>query len=141
MVTQHKLCTNKILNANWYASRPKRRKQSRRHCKTIDKNLHHQLPTVQVTNIEIHHAIHQLLNFDECGLVNPVTFVVTVRGRALHRQLLPIPHVSLQLPPVAWALCAAKADIYARVVYLHARQGTGKVILNFESSHHTAYRI
>ena len=100
-----------------------RRKQSCRYCKTIGKNLHHHCQTVQVTNVEIHHAIHQLLNFDECGLVNPIAFVVTVRGRALHGQPLPIPHVSLQLPPVARALCAAKADVYARVVYLHVRQG------------------
>ncbi len=78
---------------------------------------------MQVTNIEIHNAIYQLLSFEECGLVNPIAFVVAVRGRALIGQPLPIPHITLALPPVARALCAAKADVYARVVYLHVRQG------------------
>ncbi len=120
MLTQHKLCTNKIFKYNLV--------QSCRYCKTIDKNLYHHFRPAQVTNVEIHNAVYQLLTFEECGLINPVAFVVTVRGRALHGQPLPIPHISLQLPPVARALCAAKADIYARVVYLHACQGRGKII-------------
>ncbi len=76
-----------------------------------------------MTDVEIHNAIFQLLTFDECGLVNPVMFVVAVRGRALNGQPLPIPHVHQHLPLLVWAVCAARADIYTRVVYLHARQG------------------
>ncbi len=78
---------------------------------------------MQVTHLEIAHAIHQLLTFDECGLVNPVTFVVTMRGRAVNGQPLPIPHMHQHLLPLVRAICATKADIYAQVVYLHARQG------------------
>ncbi len=77
---------------------------------------------MQVTNIEIHNAIFQLLTFDECGLVNPVVFVVAVRGRAVNGQPLPIPHVHQHLPPLVQAVCATWANVYARVVYLHARQ-------------------
>ncbi len=78
---------------------------------------------MQVTDVEIHNAIFQLLTFDECGLVNLVVFVVAVRGRVLNGQPLPIPHVHQHLPPLVRAVCAARADIYAHVVYLHARQG------------------
>ena len=78
---------------------------------------------MQVTDVEIHNAIFQLLTFDECGLVNPVAFVVAVRGRALNGQPLPIPHVHQHLPPLVRAVCTARADIYTRVVYLHACQG------------------
>ena len=78
---------------------------------------------MQVTQVEVTHAIHQLLTFDLCGLVNPIAFMVAVRGRALNGQPLPIPHVYQQLPPLVQAICAEKADIYAHVVYLHARQG------------------
>ena len=78
---------------------------------------------MQVTDVEIHNAIFQLLTFNKCGLVNPVAFVVAVWGRALNGQPLPIPHVHQHLPPLVQAVCAARADIYARVVYLHAHQG------------------
>ena len=78
---------------------------------------------MQVTNVEITHVIHQLLTFDECSLVNPVAFVVAMRARAVNGQPLPIPHVHQHLPPLVRAVCAARADIYAHVVYLHARQG------------------
>ncbi len=78
---------------------------------------------VQVTDVEIHNAIFQLLMFDECSLVNPVAFVVVVRGRALNGQPLPILHVHQHLPLLVQAICAVRADIYARMVYLHARQG------------------
>ncbi len=91
---------------------------------------------MQVTNVEITHTIHQLLTFDECGLVNPVAFVVAVWGRAVNGQPLPIPHMHQHLPPLVQAVCAVKADLYARVVYLHARQGWCQN--NFQSSHHTA---
>ena len=81
--------------------------------------------TMQVMHLEITHAIHQLLTFDECSLVNPAAFVVAVQGRAVNGQPLPIPHVHqhLPLPPLVRAMCAAQADVYAHVVYLHARQG------------------
>ena len=79
--------------------------------------------TVQVMHLEITHAIHQLLTFDECGLVNPVAFVVAMWGRAVNRQPLPIPHMHQHLPPLVRAVCATRADVYACVVYLHARQG------------------
>ena len=78
---------------------------------------------MQVTHVEITNAIHQLLLFDQCGLVNPVTFVVAVRGRAVNGQPLPMPHVYQHLPPLVRAVCSAKADLYAHVVYLHVRQG------------------
>ena len=78
---------------------------------------------MQVTNVEITNAIHQLLTFNQCGLVNPVAFVVAVWGRALNGQPLPIPHIFQQLPLLVQAVCAAKADLYAHVVYLHAHQG------------------
>ena len=78
---------------------------------------------MQVTDVEIHNAIFQLLTFDECSLVNPVAFVVAVRGQALNGQPLPILHVHQDLPPLVQAVCAARADIYTHVVYLHARQG------------------
>ncbi len=78
---------------------------------------------MQVTNVKITNAIHQLLTFNQCGLVNLVTFVVAVRGRVLNGQPLPIPHVFQQLPPLVWVVCTAKADLYARMVYLHAHQG------------------
>ncbi len=81
------------------------------------------MSNVQVTNVEITNAIHQLLSFDQCGLVNPVAFVVAMWGRALNSQPLPIPHVFQQLPPLVRVVCTAKADLYARVVYLHTRQG------------------
>ena len=76
-----------------------------------------------MTDIEIHNVIFQLLTFDKCGLVNLVAFVVAVRGQALNGQPLPIPHVHQHLPLLVRAVCAARADIYAHVVYLHARQG------------------
>ena len=85
---------------------------------------------MQVTQVEITHAIHQLLLFDLCGLVNPVAFVVAVRGRALHGQPLPIPHIYQHLPPWVRAICATKADLLAHVVYLHARQGYWQNNLN-----------
>ncbi len=46
------------------------------------------------------HTIHQLLTFDVCGLVNPVGFVLAVRGRVLYNQPMPIPTStsSCQLP-------------------------------------------
>ena len=78
---------------------------------------------MQVTQVEIHNTIYQLLMFDECGLVNPVAFVVAVWGRAVNGQPLPIPHVHQHLPPLVRAVCTTRADIYACVVYLHARQG------------------
>ncbi len=78
---------------------------------------------MQVTHLEITHAIHQLLNFDECGLVNPVAFVVTMWGRALHGQPLPIPHIHQHLLLLVRAICAMRADVYARMVYLHTHQG------------------
>ena len=78
---------------------------------------------MQVTNVEIHNAIYQLLMFDECGLVNPVAFVVAVWGRAVNRQPLPILHMHQHLPPLVRAMCTAQANMYARMVYLHARQG------------------
>ena len=74
-------------------------------------------------HLEITHTIHQLLTFDECGLVNLVVFVVAVRGRAVNGQPLPIPHVHQHLPPLVRVVCAVQADIYAHMVYLHARQG------------------
>ena len=76
-----------------------------------------------MTDVEIHNAIFQLLTFDECSLVNLVAFVVAVWGQALNSQPLPIPHVHQHLPPLVRAVCAARADIYAHVIYLHARQG------------------
>ena len=91
---------------------------------------------MQVTQVEITHAIHQLLTFDECGLFNPVVFVVAVWGRAVNGQPLPILHVHQHLPPLVRAVCAAKADLYTCVVYLHARQDWCQN--NFHSSHHTA---
>ncbi len=78
---------------------------------------------VQVTQVEITHTIHQLLMFDMCGLINPVTFVVAVRGRALHGQPMPIPHIFQQLPPQVRAVCTTWANVFGQVVYLHARQG------------------
>ncbi len=78
---------------------------------------------VQVTNVEIHNTIYQLLTFDECGLVNLVAFVVAVRGRAVNGQPLPIPHMHQHLLPLVRAVCAVRANVYARMVYLHARQG------------------
>ena len=78
---------------------------------------------MQATQVKITHAIHQLLTFDACGLVDPVAFVVAVRGRAVNGQPLPIPHVYQHLPPLVRAVCAAKANLYASVVYLHAHQG------------------
>ena len=78
---------------------------------------------MQVTHLEITHTLHQLLTFDECGLVNLVTFMVAVWGRAVNGQPLPIPHVHQHLPPLVQAVCAARANIYAHVVYLHACQG------------------
>ncbi len=83
---------------------------------------------VQVTHVKITHAIHQLLDFDACGLVNPVAFVVTVWGRALHGQPLPIPHVHQLLLPWVRAVCSAKADLFAHVVYLDTCQGKTKAI-------------
>ena len=90
---------------------------------------------VQVTHIEIMNAIHQLLNFEECGLVNLIAFVITVRGRVLHGQPLPIPVVHQHLPLLARAVCAAKADIYAQVIYLHARQGQYRTEFEILSPH------
>ena len=81
------------------------------------------MSNVQVTNVKITNTINQLLSFDQCHLVNPVAFVVAVQGRALNGQPLPIPHVFQQLPPLVRAVCATKADLYTRVVYLHAHQG------------------
>ena len=78
---------------------------------------------MQVTHLEITHAIHQLLTFDECGLVNPVAFMVAVWGRAVNGQPLPIPLVHQHLPPLVRAVCTMRANIYTRVVYLHACQG------------------
>ncbi len=92
--------------------------------------------TVQVTQVEVTHTIHQLLMFDVCGLVNPVSYVLAVRGRVLHGQPMPIPHVYQQLLANVRAVCAARADVFGRVVYLHARQGWCRN--NFQSSHHTA---
>ena len=91
---------------------------------------------VQVTNVEIHHTVQQLLTFDQCGLVNPAAYVVAVWGRALNGQPLPIPHIFQQLPPLVQAVCMAKADLYTCVVYLHAHQGQWQ--RNFKSSYHTA---
>ncbi len=81
---------------------------------------------VQVTQVKITHAIHQLLDFDACGLVNLVVFVITVRGRALHGQPLPIPDMYQHLLPWVQAVCTAKVDLLTCVVYLHARQGKAK---------------
>ncbi len=78
---------------------------------------------MQVTNVEITNTIVQLLNPNECALVNPVAYIISVRNWALQGQPLPVPMVQVHLPPLAWAVCEAKADIYARVVYLYARQG------------------
>ncbi len=78
---------------------------------------------MQVTHLEITHVIHQLLTFNSCGLVDPVTFVVAVQGRAVNGQPLLIPHIYQHLPLWVRAVCAAKADLYAHVVYLHACQG------------------
>ena len=78
---------------------------------------------MQVTHLEITHVIHQLLMFDECGLINPVAFVVAVWGRAVNRQPLPIPHVHQHLLLLVRAICAAWANIYAHVIYLHTHQG------------------
>ncbi len=91
---------------------------------------------MQVTNVEITNTIHQLLTFETCGLVNPVAFVVAVRGRALHGQPLPIPHVHQLLLLQLRAICAAWADLFGCVVYLHTWQGWCRN--NFQSSHHTA---
>ncbi len=91
---------------------------------------------MQVTQVEITHAIHQLLMFDMCGLVNPMGYVLVVRGRALHGQPMPIPHVYQQLPVNIRAVCAARADVFGWMVYLHCRQGWCHN--NFLSSHHTA---
>ena len=78
---------------------------------------------MQVTHLEITHMIHQLLTFDECGLINLVAFVVAVWGRAVNGQPLPIPHVHQHLLPLAQAVCAARADVYTRMVYLDTHQG------------------
>ncbi len=78
---------------------------------------------MQVTQVEITHAIHQLLSFDMCGLVNPVGFMLAVQGRALHGQPMPIPRVYQQLPANVRAVCAAQADVFGQVIYLHACQG------------------
>ena len=125
--TQCKFCTNKI----WKLKTPfSSVLQNHRQKFTSPFSI------VQVTNVEIHHAVQQLLTFDQCGLVNPAAYVVAVQGRALNSQPLPITHVFQQLPPLVWAVCAAKANLYACVVYLHTRQGQWQS--NFESSYHTA---
>ncbi len=70
---------------------------------------------MQVTHLEITHAIHQLLTFNACGLVDPIAFVVVVRGRAVNGQPLPIPHMYQHLLPLVRAVCVAKADLYTCV--------------------------
>ncbi len=90
---------------------------------------------MHVTQVEITHAIHQLLTFDMCGLINPVGYVLAVWGRALHGQPMPIPHVYQQLPANIRPICAARANVFSRVVYLHTRQGLCHN--NFSSSPHS----
>ncbi len=78
---------------------------------------------MQVTHVQITHAIHQLLTFDVCRLVDPVAYMVAVWVRALHSDPLPIPHIYQHLPPNVQAVCFIRMDIWARVVHLHAQQG------------------
>ncbi len=59
---------------------------------------------VQVTHIEITHAIHQLLTFNVCSLVDPVAYVVAVWVRAVHGDPLPIQH----LCPHGVSACATR---------------------------------
>ncbi len=75
---------------------------------------------MQVTQVEITHTIHQLLTLDMCGLVNPVGYMLVVQGRALHGQPMPIPHIYQQLPANVRAVCTARANVFGRVVFLHA---------------------
>ncbi len=78
------------------------------------------ISATQVTHIQITHVIHQLLNFDHCGLVDPVVYVVVVQAQALHSDPVPILHVYQHLLPHVQAVCFIRADIYTQVVYLHA---------------------
>ncbi len=61
--------------------------------------------------------------FDMCGLVNAVGFVLAVWGQALHGQPMPILHIYQQLPANVRAICAAQADVFGQVMYLHTCQG------------------
>ncbi len=123
MFKQDKLCTNKILNANWHFSQLYLENKACGIAKPLTKIYITIFFRVQVTHLEIMHTIHQLLNFNTCGLVNPMAFVITVRGRALHGQPLPILHVHQLLPPQLRAVCEARADLFAHIVCLHACQG------------------
>ncbi len=64
--------------------------------------------------------------------------MVAVRARVVHRDPLPIPHVYQQLPPFVRAVCTAKADLFAHVVCLHARQGKAKFSSNIHLAINTA---
>ena len=118
----YKLCTNKIVKLKTHFSQNYWRNKVVGIAKPSAK-IYIIISNVQVTNVEIHHAVQQLLTFDQCGLVNPVAYVVAVRGRALNGQPLPILHIFQQLPPLVRAVCMAKANLYAHVVYLHTCQG------------------